>query len=86
LVARHEPWIRRGSAGTGPLASGGLRRGDRDRGAEFTTVAARLLFGLLAQLAGEIGETVQCRIDADQGEIGLDDLQVKVPDVGEDAA
>ena len=51
------------------LASGGLRRGDRDRGAEFTTVAARLLFGLLAQLAGEIGEPVQCRIDADQGEI-----------------
>jgi hypothetical protein len=32
-------------------------------------MAARLLFGLLAQLAGEIGETVQCRIDADQGEI-----------------
>jgi hypothetical protein len=34
------------------LASGGLRRGHRDRGAEFTTVAARLLFGLLAHLAG----------------------------------
>ena len=41
-------------------------------------MAARLLFGLLAQLAGEIGEPVQCGIDADQGEIGLDDLQVKV--------
>ena len=44
-------------------------------------MVARLLFGLLAQLAGEIGEPVQCGIDADQGEIGLDDLQVKVPDV-----
>jgi hypothetical protein len=31
-------------------------------------VVARLLFGLLAQLAGEIGEPVQCGIDADQGE------------------
>jgi hypothetical protein len=68
------------------LASGGLRRGHRDRGAEFTTVAARLLFGLLAQLAGQVGEPVQRGIDADQGEIGLDDLQVKASDVGEDTA
>ena len=51
-------------------ASGGLRRGNRDRGAELTTVAARLLFGLLAELAGQIGEPVQRGIDADQGEIG----------------
>ena len=56
-------------------ASGGLGRGHRDRGAELTTVAARLLFGLLAQLAGEVGEPVQCGVDADQGEIGLDDFQ-----------
>ena len=47
-------------------ASGGLRRGNRDRGAELTTVAARLLFGLLAQLAGQIGEPAQRRIDADR--------------------
>jgi hypothetical protein len=53
---------------------------------KLTTVAARLLLGLLAQLAGEIGEPVQGGIDADQGEIGLDDLQVKFPDVDEDAA
>ncbi len=39
LVARHEPWIRRGSAGTGPRASGGLRRGGGDRGAELTAIA-----------------------------------------------
>ena len=39
-------------------------------------MAARLLFGLLAQLAGEVGEPVQCGVDADQGEIGLDDFQL----------
>ena len=65
-------------------ASGG--QGCRDRGAELTAVAACLLVGLLVQLAGEVLEPVQCGIDVDQGEIGLDDLQVKVPDVGEDAA
>jgi hypothetical protein len=44
---------------------------------------ARLLFGLLAQLAGEIGEPVQGGVDAEIGELGLDDLQVEVPDVGQ---
>jgi hypothetical protein len=49
-----------GNVGT----SGGLWCGSRDRRAELTAVAAGLLFGLLAQLAGEIGELVQCGIDA----------------------
>ena len=48
-------------------------------------MAARLLFGLLAQLAGQILELVQGGIGAHQRELGLDDLQVEVPDVGEDA-
>ena len=33
-------------------------------------MAARLLFGLLAQLTGEIGELIQGGIDADKGELG----------------
>ncbi len=49
-------------------------------------MTAGLFFGLVAQLAGEIGEQVQGGIDADQGELGLDDLQVEMPDVGQDAA
>jgi hypothetical protein len=36
--------------------------------------------------AGEIGELLQRWVDADQGELGLDNFQVQVPDVGEDAA
>ena len=75
--------LRRGSAGTGARPSGGLRRGRGDRGTELAAVAARLLFGLLAQLTGEIGELIQGGIDADKGELGLDDLQVEAPDVGE---
>jgi hypothetical protein len=49
-------------------------------------MAARLLFGLPAQLASQVLEPVQGGIDADIGELGLDYLQVKVPDVVEDAA
>jgi hypothetical protein len=64
--------------------SGGNRA--RDRRAELTAVTAGLLFGFLAQLAGEIGELVQSGIDAHQRELGLYDLQVEVPDVAEDAA
>jgi hypothetical protein len=67
-------------------ASGGLRRGRGGRGAELAAVAARLLFGLPAQPAGQIPELVQGGIDADIGELGLGDLQVEVPDVAEDAA
>ena len=69
---------RRVRASGSAAASGGLRRGHRDRGAELTTVAARLLFGLLAQLAGEIGEPVQGGIDADQGESASLHLAIQV--------
>ena len=36
--------------------------------------------------AGEVGELVEGRVDADEGELALDDGQVGAPDVGEDAA
>jgi hypothetical protein len=66
------------------LASGAHRA--RDGGAELTTVAARLPFSLLSQLAGQALELIQGGIDADKRELGLDYPQVEVPDVGEDAA
>jgi hypothetical protein len=74
------------SAADSTRASGGLRRGRGDGGAELAAMAARLLLGLQAQLAGEVTEPVQGGIDADVGELGLDYLQVKVPDVAEDTA
>ena len=52
-------------------ASGGLRRGNRGRGAELAATAG-LFFDLPAQLAGQVLEPVQGGIDADVGGVALD--------------
>ena len=46
-------------------------------------MAAGLLFGLPAQLAGQVLEPVQGGVDAHQRELGLDHVQVEVPDIGD---
>ena len=66
-------------------ASGGLRR-DCDCGGELAAVVPCLLFGFPAELVGKALELVECRVDTETGELGLDYAEVEVPNVGEDAA
>ena len=47
---------------------------------------ASLLGGLALQLGAELGEPVQRGVDADEGELALDDGEVGAPDVDEDPA
>jgi len=44
-----------------------------------------LLFGFRALPPGEVPELVKRRVHADESELGLDRLEIKLPDVGENA-
>jgi hypothetical protein len=84
-------------ASVGPTTSPSGRAGQRPPGVACSgrgsavarqppAVLVRLPLGGRLELGGQVGEGVQRRVHADQGELSFDHAQVQVPDVFEDAA